>query len=551
MRRPLFFLGLLLAVAVFASPASGAAGRISVGLKFDASPVAVGAALEVATDGELTADLGPLDALILAVPDVDAALADASTVSGVDYAEPVEASRTLAFVPDDPYVGDQWYLPAIHAFDHWAEKPPLPPVLVAVIDSGIDGTHPEFAGRIAASRSFVGSPAKVDTLGHGTMVAGEIAAALDNAEGIAGVGGVPAQLLIAKVVGPDGGISLLAESRAIRWAVDRGATVINLSLGGPRDPHDPFRDSYSELERSAIDYATRKGVVIVAAGGNCFDICPDPYVGYPAALPHVVGVSAIARDGSTPTFSNRDVYHNDLAAPGTEILSTYPLAESLPGSECARSGYTECAAQDTHRSPRGTSFSAPLVAAAAALLQAERGLLSLQKLHASQVSLVVERAAVDIGLPGRDRFSGRGRLDVERSLSALSRALPAADRLETNDDAGARARSLSGGRRIVNATLTRYDDIRDVYRTELRAGQRVVFRLRGLPDAELKLVLWRPGTRRITGPERKLADRLAVTETPGSRDRLVHRATRDGWYFVEVRILAGRAGPYRLSITKS
>ena len=555
MRRLVLVAGVALVAAVFASPASGAAGRISVGLTPDVTPEDVAAALEAATDGDVTSDLGPLDALVLAVPDVDGALAAASAVPGVDYAEPVEVSRTLAFTPDDPYAGGQWYLSSIRAFDHWAawvEPPPLPPVRVAVIDSGIDSTHPEFlGGRIAEARNFISSDpaATADTVGHGTMVAGEIAAAVDNAVGIAGVG-IPVELLVAKVVGPNGGISLLNEARAIRWAVDRGATVINLSIGGPRDPRDPFRDSYSELERSAIDYATRNGVVVVAAGGNCVDICPDPYVGYPAALPHVVGVSAIAPDNSTPRFSNRDRYHNDFAAPGTEMLSTYPLAYSPAAPDCTRPGYTDCAVRSGHRSPSGTSFSAPLASAAAALLQAERGRLGLRSLHASQVTLMIERAAVDIGAPGRDRFSGRGRLDVARALSALGRALPARDRLETNDDAGARARSLWGLNRTVKATLTRYDDIRDVYRVYLRAGRRAVFRVAGLADADLKLVLWRPGTRRITGAERRWANRLAATDTPSSRERLVYRASRSGWYFLEVRLVAGRAGLYRLAIAK-
>ena len=134
-------------------------------------------------------------------------------------------------------------------------------------------------------------PASVDTIGHGTTVAGEIAAALDNAEGIAGVG-FPVELLVAKVVKNDSSISVQAEAEAIRWAVDNGAQVINLSLGGLRDPQDPTRDTYSALEQSAIEYAYENGAVVVAATGNTV---PGPYryATYPAALPHVLGVSAL------------------------------------------------------------------------------------------------------------------------------------------------------------------------------------------------------------------------------------------------------------------
>src|SRR5206468_9633331 len=136
---------------------------------------------------------------------------------------------------------------------------------------------------------------------------GEIAAALDNSEGIAGIA-FPAQLLVAKVVRSDGSISLEGEADAIRWAVDSGARVINLSLGGLRDPRNPSRDTFSALEAAAVDYAASKGVVVVAAVGNSSDapVSPWPYATYPAALPHVVGVSAYARDGSIASFSNRD-----------------------------------------------------------------------------------------------------------------------------------------------------------------------------------------------------------------------------------------------------
>ena len=149
-----------------------------------------------------------------------------------------------SFLPTDPFATRQWHLSAVQAFDAWVQRPTLPSMRVAVIDSGIDGGHPEFAGRIAAARSFVGGSARRDRHGHGTFIAGLIAASLNNGEGISGMA-FPAQLLVAKVVRPDGVVPLEAEARAIRWAVDQGATVINLSLGGVRDPADQSRDSFS------------------------------------------------------------------------------------------------------------------------------------------------------------------------------------------------------------------------------------------------------------------------------------------------------------------
>src|SRR3954468_570908 len=152
-----------------------------------------------------------------------------------------------AFVPTDPLFPKQWYLQDVHAFDTWAEpSSALTPVKVAIVDSGIDGTLPDFTGRIVDARSFVGGNPYVDTEGHGTFVAGIIGANLDSV-GIVGIA-YTAQLLIAKVVKGDGTIPLSAEPPPIRWAADSGAQVINLSLGGVRDPVHRNRDTYSQEE---------------------------------------------------------------------------------------------------------------------------------------------------------------------------------------------------------------------------------------------------------------------------------------------------------------
>ena len=159
---------------------------------------------------------------------------------GATYVERLVNRRRLAFTPDDPLLARQWHLSANRAFDYWASSPALPTVPVAVIDSGVDKTHPEFAGKIIGGKSFVGGSPYLDREGHGTFVAGLIAATVGNAEGIAGMS-PSAQLLVAKVVNPafPDEIDVVAEANAIRWAVDEGARVINISLGGVRDPLDP------------------------------------------------------------------------------------------------------------------------------------------------------------------------------------------------------------------------------------------------------------------------------------------------------------------------
>ena len=127
-----------------------------------------------------------------------------------------------AFPNTEPLAAKQWYLEQDNAWDFWPTMPQLFPVKVAVIDSGIDGSHPDLVGRVVAGRSFVGGSPFQDTNGHGTFVAGEIAANPTNALGIAGLA-FNARLIIAKVVAPDGEVSLPAEVAGIRWAVAQGA----------------------------------------------------------------------------------------------------------------------------------------------------------------------------------------------------------------------------------------------------------------------------------------------------------------------------------------
>ncbi len=533
----------VLAVVALVCAAAGRAapGRLGVGLADGASAEEVAARVEAATGGAVDRSLEALRALVVSVEDRGVALAALQGLPGVEYVEPVGPSRSLAFVPNDPLLYAQWYIDAIQPFDFWEAYPPLAtPVLVAVIDSGIDATHPEFAGRILEARSFVKTKATVDTVGHGTMVAGEIAAATDNGEGIAGIG-LPVQLLIAKVVGPGKKISIEAEAKAIRWAADRGARVINLSLGGRRDPTNTARDTYSALEQAAIEYAYGKGAVIIAATGNCSDVCR--YASYPAALPHVLGVSALTQVNKVAPFSNRDPVFNDLVAPGAGIVSTFPY--DLTDPACEYPGYSLCATNGRGTGD-GTSFAAPLVSATAALL------ISLRPdLEPSQVMSLLERTARDMSPPGRDAPSGNGLLKVVDALAALQGPLPPADRFESNDDAGDDAYTLFGERRTVAATIDYFDDPSDVYRVYVRAGRRLELALSGPPGGRPTLVVWRPGTKHVTDVTVIAVRSGAVlAHKSGQRPKLSYRAPRAGWHYVEVKAPKRGGGAYSLSVAK-
>ena len=336
------------------------------------------------------------------------------------------AGAALTAQPNDQYLARQWYLGRDHALDTFDAAKQLFTVRVAVIDSGVDLGHPELKNRVVAHRSFVGGTV-ADTLGHGTFVAGEIAAIADNTTGIAGLA-PPARLVVAKVVRDDGTIPPRAEARAIRWAVQQGARVVNLSLGSTRDPSDPSIDGFSRVEQRAIEYAVRHGALVVAAAGNGNDAPekPWPWASYPAAFPHVLGVGAYGRSGGVPSFSNRDDRYVDLIAPGMDIFSLLPRPLTAPFSACLEQGYSSCGGKD-YKHADGTSFSSPQVAAAAALLFGEE-----PALRPDQVSALLKLSADDAlpanGCddcgPGPDSLSGFGRLDVGAALDALQSPVP-------------------------------------------------------------------------------------------------------------------------------
>ncbi len=545
MRRALLVAAVLGAVLTF--PSAADAARVAVGLERGADAVRVAAAVERRT-GSRPELLRPIPALVVDLP----AGTSLSGIDGIRYVESLHARR-LAFTPSDPLVSRQWYLTQSRFYEPWLTLPALERVAVAVIDSGVDATHPELTGRILDAESFVGGSARVDTLGHGTFVAGLLAAGVGNGIGIAGLA-PSAELLVAKVVTSSRAIPIEAEAKAIRWAVERGARVINMSLGGVRDPLDPNRDSFSRLEADAVAYAVSNGAVVVAAVGNG-DLAPSspwPYASYPAALPHVLGVSALTETGAVPKFSNRDKVYNDIAAPGDRILSIFPRPLTSRFPACSEQGYSSCGPEE-YREAQGTSFAVPQVSAAAALLLGLRPLL-----RPEQVTAILERTAVDVTpatgcaacLAGRDEHSGRGRLDVAAAIAALAEPLPLIDQHEANDDAGTRAHKVSGSNRRINATVDFWDDQDDVYAIKLKKGQRVYVGLTGADaTADLSLALWLPKTRSIANV-RELRYRARISARPAAREYFSHRAVRAGTYYVQVRMSSPGLTRYRLTIVK-
>ena len=359
--------------------------------------------------------------------------------------------------------------------------------------------------------------------------------------------------MIAKIARPDQSIDVRDEAEAIRWAVDAGARVINLSIGGLRDPFHPRRDTFSTVEASAINYAVSRGAVLVAAVGNSDDApqSPWPFASYPAALPHVIGVSALTPTGNVPQFSDRDRIYNDISAPGQEIYSTLPRALTAIHPLCQNQGYSDCGPDD-FRHAAGTSFAAPQVTAAAAILFALR-----PTLQPDQVINILERSSTDVNASNgckqcpllRDTFSGWGRLDIAKAIAALDGVLPPPDRLEPNDDAGGNAARLGTRVTSVKATIDFWDDQIDVYRISLRKGQKVKLVLNGPEGSTSNLLLWKPGTKHVNDLRAQHL-RAAQAIGPGPTHAIGYRAPASGFYYAEVKLTARGFGPYELTITR-
>ncbi|MEU2661176.1 type VII secretion-associated serine protease mycosin [Micromonospora sp. NPDC007220] len=262
-------------------------------------------------------------------------------------------------------------------------------VTVAVIDSGVDRRHPQLAGRVLDGTDLLdpGGDGRRDCAGHGTGVASIIAATPRDGTAFRGLAPgariLPVRVSEQQVVeGRESGRTVSAGdfARAVRWAVDHDADVLNLSVVLYAD--DP-------AVRAAIGYAVDRDVVVVAAAGNLHD-AGDPRP-YPAAYEGVLGVGAIGADGARAPFSQTGSYV-DLVAPGSDVLM------AAPG--------------EGHHRAEGTSYAAPFVAATAALLRQYR-----PELTAAQVAQRIVATADPAPGDGRGGGYGAGVLNPYRAVT--------------------------------------------------------------------------------------------------------------------------------------
>jgi thermitase len=323
---------------------------------------------------------------------VDAAIAHLLRLPEVAYAERNYVVRGEQIAVNDPVYNDAnaVYAPQIiNAPAAWAVTTGITDVIVAVVDSGVSFTHPEFTGRLLPGYDFVnndGDPS--DDQGHGTHVTGIIAAAMNNnlgSTGIApGVRVLPVKVLNASNAGTWAGIA-----NGITYAVNNGAKVINLSLGG---------STTALALQNAIQYAYDHRVFVAVAAGN--DQTSTAY--YPAAYPQTMAVMATDNYDQRWTLSNYGA-SVDIGAPGFAIYSTYWRSTDPHSFEYLS----------------GTSMATPHVAALAALLLSYRPDLAIEDLRA-----IMQSTAVDLGALGRDDYYGWGRINAGTALAAAANWVP-------------------------------------------------------------------------------------------------------------------------------
>ena len=289
-----------------------------------------------------------------------------------------ELDRRVApgFAANDPYVGSEWHIAKIGAPAAW-DATQGAAVTVAILDTGVDGTHPDLASQMVPGWNFYDNNSNTsDVNGHGTAVAGAAAAATNNTLGVAGVAG-QAKIMPIRIADPSAYAYWSTVAQGVTYAADHGARVANISYVGVAG---------SSSVQSAAQYMKSKGgLVVVAAGNNAVNENITPTT-------TMIPVSATDGNDALTSFSSYGSFVA-MSAPGINIWTT------------TRGG--------GYQAWWGTSLAAPVTAGAVALMMSAN-----PKLSNSQVESLLYSTAVDLGAPGRDIYFGYGRVNAAGAVQA-------------------------------------------------------------------------------------------------------------------------------------
>ena len=406
-----------------AAPATiqNAPGRLLIGARAGLNDEEVGKLLK--THGGKARRIGRSDLHIVDIP-VGSEKAIAALLAKHPHLKFAELDRRMepSFVANDPYLGSQWHINKINANTAW-DSAQGAGITIAILDSGVDGTHPDLSARMVAGWNFLDNNANTsDVNGHGTAVAGAAAASLNNGTGVAAVAG-QAKIMPVRISDANGYAYWSTVAQGLNWAADNGARVANIS----------FAAGGSSAVQSAAQYMKNKGgLVIVAAGNNGIDEMITPTTS-------MIIVSATDGNDVKTSWSSFGSAVS-VAAPGQDIWTT------IRGG-----GY---------QAWWGTSLASPVVAGVVGLMMSAKPSLS-----STQVESLLFSSAVDLGTAGRDSSYGYGRINANAAVQASLAAVAADTQAPSTSITAPLANSTVSG--LVAVDVTAADNV-GVSRVDLR-----------------------------------------------------------------------------------